>query len=151
MIKIVKAGPEHVSRVAVLFDLYRQFYECVADVELAERYIKARIENDEADIFLALEDENACGFVQLYPSFCSIDASRIFILHDLFVEAGHRRSGIAEKLMNTATDWATQHSASRLDLLTDKTNLPGQTLYEKLGYQRAWESLYAYSLKLPSA
>ena len=48
---IVKATPEHVSEVGRLFDLYRQFYECEPDLELATNFIAERIANDEADIF----------------------------------------------------------------------------------------------------
>lgn len=146
--EIVKAGREHIAEVARLFDLYRQFYECDADLALATRFIGDRIERAESDIFVAIEADTAGGFVQLYPSFCSVDAVKIFILYDLFVDASMRKSGLGEKLMNAATEWAVKNGAARLDLLTEDNNRAGQHLYEKLGYRRSNEEFFAYSLKV---
>jgi ribosomal protein S18 acetylase RimI-like enzyme len=146
--EIVKAGREHIGEVARLFDLYRQFYECEADLALATRFITDRIEREESDIFVAVDGDSAGGFVQLYPSFCSVDAVKIYILYDLYVDAGARKSGLGEKLMNAATAWAKEQGAARLDLLTEDNNLAGQHLYEKLGYKRTNEQFYAYSLQV---
>ena len=77
---IIKAKLEDVPEVARLFDLYRQFYDCDSDPALATQFIKARVENNESDIFVTIENNHACGFVQLYPSFCSIQAAKIFTL-----------------------------------------------------------------------
>ncbi len=146
--EIVKAKPEHVSEVSRLFDLYRQFYECEPDLALATRFISERIEREESDIFVAVEGDTAGGFVQLYPSFCSVDAVKIYILYDLYVDAGSRKLGIGEKLMNAATEWARNNGAARLDLLTENNNLAGQHLYEKLGYEKTNADFYAYSLQV---
>ncbi|MBT6208525.1 MAG: GNAT family N-acetyltransferase [Woeseia sp.] len=146
--EIVKADGRHIAEVSRLFDLYRQFYECDADLDLATRFITERIERDESDIFVAVLDEKAGGFVQLYPSFCSVDAVKIYILYDLYVGADCRKSGLGERLMNTATEWAKENGAGRLDLLTAHDNIAGQHLYEKLGYKRDLEDFYAYSLKV---
>jgi len=146
--EIIKANLQNLSDVARLFDLYRQFYDCPADPTLATRFIKERMENSESDIFLATDRNSACGFVQLYPSFCSVQAVKIYILYDLFVETEHRNSGLGERLMNQATEWARENNASRLDLLTANTNKAGKHLYEKLGYKRAQEDFHAYSLQV---
>lgn len=146
--EIVKADREHIAEVARLFDLYRQFYECEADLALATRFISDRIERDESDIFVAIDGDTAGGFVQLYPSFCSVDAVKIYILYDLYVDASVRKSGLGEKLMNAATAWAMKNGAARLDLLTENNNLAGQHLYEKLGYKKTNQEFYAYSLQV---
>ncbi len=146
--EIVKAGQEHIAAVARLFDLYRQFYECEADLDLATRFISDRIAREESDIFVAVNGNTAGGFVQLYPSYCSVDVAKIFILYDLYVDASVRKSGLGEKLMNAATAWAKEQGAVRLDLLTEDNNLAGQHLYEKLGYKRTNEQFYAYSLQV---
>jgi len=145
---IIKANLQNLSEVARLFDLYRQFYECPPDPTLAYRFIKERMENAESDIFLATDGKLACGFVQLYPSFCSVEAVKIYILYDLYVETDHRNAGLGERLMNRATQWAKENNAARLDLLTAKSNNIGQHLYEKLGYKRVLEDFHAYSLEL---
>jgi ribosomal protein S18 acetylase RimI-like enzyme len=143
---IVKAGREHIAEVSRLFDLYRQFYECEADLDLATKFITERIERGESDIFVSLDGNGASGFVQLYASFCSVEAVKIYILYDLYVDAEQRKSGLGEKLMNRATAWAQENGAARLDLLTAHSNIAGQHLYEKLGYKKVNEDFYAYSL-----
>ncbi len=145
---IVKADGSHIAEVSRLFDLYRQFYECEADLALATQFITERIARNESDIFVAVTESKAGGFVQLYPSFCSVDATKIYILYDLYVDADCRRKGLGEQLMNRATEWARENGAARLDLLTANDNVAGQHLYEKLGYKRDLEDFYAYSLKI---
>lgn len=146
--EIVKANQHHIAQVSRLFDLYRQFYECEPDLELATRFISERIERKESDIFVAHSQDKAIGFVQLYPSFCSVDAVRIYILYDLYVDANSRKSGVGEDLMNVATEWARTNGAARLDLQTAHDNLVGQNLYEKLGYKKTLEDFYSYSLEV---
>ena len=149
IMKIKRAGVTDVKMIAGLFDLYRQFYDCKSDPVLSEQFIEARLANDESIIFLATDDnDHAVGFVQLYPSFCSIDAGKILILHDLYVDASCRKQGVGKLLMDRATEYARETGAGRLDLLTDKTNYPGQALYEKLGYEKTLENFFAYSLNL---
>jgi len=146
--EIVRADQTHINPVARLFDLYRQFYECPPNLEQATNFISERINNDESVIFLAQEQGKGLGFVQLYPSFCSVDAVKIFILYDLYVDAAGRKSGIGQGLMEQATQFAKDAGAARLDLLTAHSNLAGQTLYEKLGYKKVNEDFYAYSLQV---
>ncbi|MFT5451746.1 MAG: ribosomal protein S18 acetylase RimI-like enzyme [Enterobacterales bacterium] len=145
---IVRAKKEHISEVSSLFDLYRQFYECEADITLATQFITERITNDESVIFLAREDNAVIGFVQLYPSYCSVNAVKIFILYDLYVDTNYRKSGVGKQLMNRASQFAKAAGASRLDLLTAFSNKAGQHLYEKLGYKIVNDDFHAYSLEL---
>ena len=142
------ATKKHLNEVARLFDLYRQFYECEPDLELARGFIADRMDNDESCIFVAMKDDAAMGFVQLYPSFCSVEAFKIQILYDLYVDSDARESGVGEQLMNRASDFARESGAERVDLLTAHTNNIGQHLYEKLGYTIVNDDFYAYSLYL---
>jgi len=153
--QILKATEAHIPEVARLFDLYRQFYQCPPDAELAKAFISERVSRNESDIFVALDGDgtdevNAAGFVQLYPSFCSVQAVKIFILYDLYVDAHHRKAGVGEQLMNAAADWAHSNGAARLDLLTGDDNHDGQRLYERLNWMKTRENFFAYSLQLGS-
>lgn len=148
---MVTAEHKHIAEVSRLFDLYRQFYECDADLQLATDFISARIQNKESKIFVAMDGQTALGFVQLYPSFCSVEAIKIQILYDLFVDASARNLGIGEQLMNRASEFAKESGASRVDLETAHSNVIGQHLYEKLGYGIVDEDFHAYSLYLSPA
>lgn len=132
--------------VAQLFDEYRQFYELVSDRQLAEQYIRTRMENSESVILVAENvDGGIDGFCQLYPTFCSLLAKPIYVLYDLFVSLKVRRMGIAKELLIASDRQARADGMARLDLTTAKTNLNAQALYESLGWQRD-NVYYTYNL-----
>ena len=133
--------------LAKMFDEYRQFYRCESDIELASEFLSSRIEKNESVIFMCFLEDIAVGFTQLYPTFCSVEASRIFVLYDLYVIASYRNAGVGSRLMKTAKIYADSNGASRLDLETEICNEVAQTLYKKLGYERDTE-FYKYSLEL---
>ena len=145
--KLRKAQVFDVPAVARLFDLYRQFYDCEPDPDKAESFIRDRVQNGESIIFIATDDaDRVMGFTQLYPSYCSVEAIKILILYDLYVDSEYRNHGVGEALMNKASQHAMDLGAARLDLLTAKDNFAGQHLYEKLGYRKTNENFFAYSL-----
>ncbi len=131
--------------LAELFDLYRQFYEQEPDFELAYQFLTSRFKNSESTILVA-EDSHLglIGFCQLYPTFCSVEAAPIYSLYDLFVLPDARKLGAGRQLLLAAEVRALADGKARLDLTTAKTNLPAQTLYESLGWQRD-EIFYAYN------
>lgn len=131
--------------IAPLFDAYRRFYRQAADLPRALDFIRERLALRESVIFFAQDAQGqALGFTQLYPSFSSVSACRIWILNDLFVLPATRRKGIAHALLNAAQVHALATGAQRLDLSTAHDN-PAQKLYESLGYQRD-DEFYHYSL-----
>ena len=148
MNKIVKAENKHLDELGRLFNLYRIFYEEDDDLEKASEYISARFIDGDSTIFVAEKDDlKLAGFVQLYPSFCSVSAVPILILYDLFVDHSKRSNGIGRSLMNAARDFARENGYKRLELSTAKDNYIGQSLYESLGYEVDQEFLH-YSLDI---
>lgn len=147
MNKIVKAENKHLDELGRLFNLYRIFYEEDDDLEKASNYISARFNDGDSMIFVAENDDELSGFVQLYPSFCSVSAVPILILYDLFVDHSHRSKGLGRSLMNAARDFARENGYKRLELATAKDNYIGQSLYESLGYEIDQEFLH-YSLEI---
>ena len=147
MNKIIKAESRHLNELGRLFNLYRVFYEEADDLEKASKYISARFNEGDSMIFVAENDDELSGFVQLYPSFCSVSAVPILILYDLFVDHSHRSKGLGRSLMNAARDFARENGYKRLELATAKNNYIGQSLYESLGYEIDQEFLH-YSLEI---
>ncbi len=105
------------------------------------------MERGESAILVAEGDGALLGFCQLYPGWCSVAAARIFVLYDLFVDAGVRRAGVGRALMLAAQAFGREAGAVRLDLSTARTNTRAQALYESLGWQRD-EVYLTYSLSL---
>ena len=80
---------------------------------LAESFIKARLENDESVIFVALADDGTpAGFTQLYPVFSSARAAKNWLLNDLYVDVAYRKQGVGEALLKTAMDFARSENSS---------------------------------------
>ena len=136
-IKTRLAKSRDLDDVAALFDAYRQFYQQPKNLKLARRYIGERFRRKESVIFVA-EDGNGklVGFTQLYPTFCSVRAAHTFVLYDLFVDPAARRTGAGRALMLAAEAHCRKAGAARMELSTAKTNVPGQSLYESLGWIR---------------
>ena len=142
-----EASVSDVGLISPLFDKYRQFYKCESNIVRASEYLEARLTKKESVIFICVSDNPAIGFVQLYPTFCSVELSRIFVLYDLYILSSHRNLGAGTRLMDTAKKYAIDHGASRLDLETETNNQMAQALYEKLGYVKDI-NFYKYSLEL---
>ena len=145
---ITIANETHLDELARLFNLYRIFYEQEDDYESAYEFIKQRIINQESIVFLSCKSTNNFnGFVQLYPSFCSVSGIPILILYDLYVDKDQRGLSIGRRLMDRAKVYAKDNGFKRLELSTAKDNLIGQSLYESLGYEQDSE-FYHYSLEI---
>jgi GNAT superfamily N-acetyltransferase len=155
--RIMRADASHLETLLPLFNGYREFYEQDRDENAARRYLEARVNNDQAVIFLAESPDapgRGAGFVLLYPTFDSVALAAIWVLHDLFVDPACRGHGIGRLLMNAARKYCeTTHCATtlcaRIDLATSTDNHTAQTLYESLGYEHDRE-FYHYSLELPA-
>ena len=144
------ATPDDLDALAPLFDAYRRFYEQPGDVALASDYLHARMERRESTILVAEADGQLLGFCQLYPTWCSVAAARIFVLYDLFVDADARRAGVGPALMLAAQAFGRAAGAVRLDLSTARSNATAQALYESLGWRR--DDVYlVYNLSLVDA
>ena len=146
------ADERDVGLIAPLFDSYRQFYDKPADAKLAAAFIRDRLQANESVIFLAEAGgegaREALGFVQLYPTFSSVGACRIWVLNDLFVIPTARRYGLGRALMEAARQHAIQTGAKRLTLETTAENRTAWSLYEDLGYVRQKDSARFYALEL---
>jgi ribosomal protein S18 acetylase RimI-like enzyme len=146
-IEVRRASSADLDMVAPLFDAYRQFYRQTADLALARAFIGERLIQGDSVIFVATTGGAGLGFTQLYPSFSSVSARRLWILNDLFVAPQARQQGIARLLMEAARQHALSTRARRLVLATAHTNQVAQRLYEALGYRR--DDAYAhYELEL---
>jgi ribosomal protein S18 acetylase RimI-like enzyme len=131
-----------------LFSAYLQFYRREPAPADLRGFLQARLQQGDSTLLLARDAQGkAVGFVQLYPLFASLELRRSCLLSDLYVAADARRQGIGELLMQAARAHAESIGACGLQLETAKDNLAGQSLYERLGYERD-EVFYTYWLAL---
>jgi len=142
-----RAVPADLASLVPLFDGYRGFYGQPSDPGRAERFLRERLDHGESVIYLALDDNTAVGFVQLYPSFWSVAACRSWILNDLYVTPEHRGRGVARALLERARAHAEATGAHGMSLATQHDNLTAQRLYESLGWIKD-EEFFHYELPL---
>jgi ribosomal protein S18 acetylase RimI-like enzyme len=133
-LEILRATTDHVDLLAPLFDAYRRFYGCAADLPAAQAFLAERIGRGESIIFLALLDGRPVGFTQLYPTFTSIGIRRAWILNDLYVSPEARKQGVGRELMEAARKMAIESGAAWIELATAKDNDTAQSLYRSCGY-----------------
>lgn len=143
--KYRKAIIEDLNFVADLFDGYRVFYRKASDVEGAKRFLRARIESGDSEIFVAENEEgNLIGFVQLYPLFSSTRMKKLWLLNDLFVHRDFRKRGISIGLIERAKELVRSSEACGMFLETEKSNVEGNNLYPKTGFEFNEGSNYYY-------
>lgn len=131
-----------------LFSGYLEFYEVPRPLPEVRQFLAQRLERGDSTLFIARDAEGAAlGFTQLYPFLSSLALAPAWLLSDLYVVPGARRHGAGEALMNAARAHAERTGACGIQLETARTNLAGQSLYERLGYKRD-EVFYTYWLSL---
>ena len=132
--KIIQPTAQHLDSVSELFDAYRVFYRQESDPEAAGNFIQQRLQNQDSVIYLALQDDQPAGFVQLYPLFSSVRMARIWLLNDLYVRPEFRGKQIGKALIERAKTLARESEAAGLLLETEKTNTIGNNLYPTTGF-----------------
>ncbi|MBH0193665.1 MAG: GNAT family N-acetyltransferase, partial [Nitrospira sp.] len=102
-----QATLQDLDRLIPLFDAYRQFYGQSSDLSRARQFLKDRLAREESVVLIAEDHDGAgIGFVQLYPTFSSILAARMYLLSDLFVIPSARRQGVGALLLKVAAETA---------------------------------------------
>ncbi|MER2169608.1 MAG: GNAT family N-acetyltransferase [Psychrobacillus psychrodurans] len=143
---IQRATLNELDSLTELFDLYRLFYKQESNLEGARAFLKERLVKDESVVFIAYDENNPVGFVQLYPSFSSVSMKQSWILNDLYVKKSARNNGFAEKLIKMVINFAEETDAKGILLETGKENIPAQRLYEKIGFIRDSNYYYYFSV-----
>lgn len=137
---------EQLDDLVILFDLYMVFYKQPSAPDNYRKYLKERLINNEASVFIAYSLENEpVGFVLNYHSFSSVSLGKVVVLNDLFVLPSHRKQGIADRLIIRVISLARDTGSIRVDLSTAKDNFSAQALYEKMGFVKDTE-YFSYSL-----
>jgi ribosomal protein S18 acetylase RimI-like enzyme len=146
-LQINRADPAQTDALCALFSAYLRFYGKSPSEATVRQFLQDRLRLGQSAVFLARLNEQAVGFVQLYPSFSSLSMAPSWILNDLYVDESARGQGVAEALMNAARDLAESTGTAGIMLQTARDNSVAQRLYERLGYQRD-DDFFVYALHL---
>ena len=142
-IKIRRATAGDAEGIAKLFDDYRLFFGEPSDLPLTQDFIADRLHHTESVIFFAQTPKERCvGFAQLYPSFSSVSAGRVWILNDLFVTESARGMGVGTKLLSEIKAFGSNSNAKSILVETTSSNTGAQKLYETTGYQEVSDRIF---------
>lgn len=134
--KIREAENTDLELLSKLFDEYRVFYRNDSDVDTAKEFLTERLRNRDSKVFVCETiDNKLVGFVQLFPLFSSTRMKKLWLLNDLFVNPEFRGKGISVKLIERAKKLVKDSSACAMFLETEKSNLIGNNLYPKTGFE----------------
>jgi len=131
---IRKANASDLDQLSVLFNAYRVFYKKEPDLKGANDFLKARMHDNDSEIFVCEEEKTLTGFVQLYPLFSSTRMKKLWLLNDLFVDSTNRRKGISVALLEKAKELCRETGACGMYLETAKSNVIGNQLYPRTGF-----------------
>ena len=122
-----------------LLRAYCDFYEVAPTDEALLAVSRALIADPEREgVQLIARDERgeAVGFATAYWSWDTLNATRIGIMHDLFVTPAARGRGIAVALIDACLHECRGHGAARLAWQTARDNARAQRVYERVGATR---------------
>lgn len=145
---IRRAGVADLDAASGLFDAYRRFYGQPHDLPRARSWLAERMAREESVLLIAERGGMAVGFTQLYRMFSSVRTGRLWILNDLYVDAGARRCGIARALLDAAAAIARDDGSIGVMLETARDNVAARALYVAAGWSA--DASQWYSLSFPS-
>lgn len=144
---IKRSNINDLNRLAEVFDTYRQHFKQPSELEQVKAFLKARMSNDEAIVYLVETGEEINGFVVLYPSFSSIGLSPIWILNDFYLYSGSNKRQMAKQLLDKISEDCQEAGAIRIEVTTRKENHRLHKLYKEYGFEKDYKYDY-YFLQL---
>lgn len=123
------------SMLMPLVRSYCDFYEVNPRDDRLVGLSRALIDDPtEGSQFLALNDERLpVGFATIYWTWSTLDASRIGVMYDLFVEPEVRGSGVGRKLIEHLRGVCRKRGVGKLVWSTAPDNATAQRLYDSTG------------------
>ena len=147
MVEIRPARPEDSEALCEIIDevdaLHREhlphIFQKPAGPVRERDYLLGLMADDEAGLFVAELEGRLVGFVDVIVRdtvpLPLLVPRRVAIVDNLAVQAGHRRSGIGQALMETAQEWAAARGATSIELNVYAFNQAAIAFYQRLGYQ----------------
>ena len=134
--KVREAKLTDIKNLSILFNSYRMFYGKNSDLNVAEEFLRSRIEKKDSKIFVCDFNNELSGFVQLYPIFSSTRVSKYWLLNDLFVDIKKRGKGYSKLLIERSKELVIESKACGMMLETEKSNDIGNMLYPSTGFKK---------------
>lgn len=123
------------DQVAALFDDYRAHYGRPSSPEITRSWLHEQVTQRRLTAAAAIRADDVCGFITVTTMPASLMLGTAWSIRDLYVAPNHRRSGIANALLQHIIHDARAAGAHRVSLQTETDNIPALTLYTEIGFQ----------------
>ena len=123
-----------------LMRAYCDFYEVEpvdADLLGMSRALIADPDREGVQLIARDADGTAAGFATVFWTWQTLDAARLAVMNDLYVEPQSRGTGLAAQLIEGCAALARDHGASSLGWQTALDNERAQKLYDRVGARRS--------------
>ncbi|QPB43697.1 GNAT family N-acetyltransferase [Rodentibacter haemolyticus] len=113
--KIFKAEQWNIEMLLPLFEHYRLNNGMTENPDRTLTFLTNRIRFNESLFFIAVNTENeAVGFIQLYPRLSSLQLQRYWQLTDIYVKEHSQKTDIYTALISKAKDFVRYTQSTRL-------------------------------------
>lgn len=131
--KIFKAEQWNLALLIPLFEQYRISKGMPENPERSLTFLTNRIRFSESIFFIAVDgQEQALGFIQLYPRLSSLQLQRYWQLTDIFVKPSQNSAEIYTALIEKAKEFVRYTQSTRLIV---EQNPQQKFLFEKAGFK----------------
>lgn len=136
MIEVRRAGAADLDALTPLYTAYRRHFNPHAQPDDSRPFLQQRFERDECVVFLAFDDDIACGFILLYPLWSSWYCKRIWFLSDLYVAFEQRKRGAGQRLVERVKAFAGESGAKSVMVELPRSEPHLTAFYDSLGFAR---------------
>lgn len=133
-LNISPVTPRQLGRCLPLFQAYLAFYQVTQPTADCLAFLEARLQQQQAWLWLAEDAGVAAGFALMYPGFNSLTLKPNWLLHDLYVAEEYRGRGISKLLLQTCQAHVLSQGDGGIMLQTAHDNIKAQQLYERNGF-----------------
>lgn len=130
-------APHHAAVLVTLLDAYARD-PAAGGTPLAptvrELLVGRLAARPDAFSVLAFDGDTPVGLVNCFEGFSTFKARPLVNIHDVVVLAGHRRRGIAAKMIARVAEIARDRGCCKLTLEVLEGNAPARALYDRLGF-----------------
>jgi GNAT superfamily N-acetyltransferase len=131
----VAPSDERFEQVVALFEAYRLHYDQHPHPDAARTWLTAQLTDQRLTAHIAMRDGQVRGLITCAVVPAALLLGVAWSVRDLFVDPGHRRTGVARALLQHAIDRARAAGALRLSLQTEPDNAAALALYTSLGFE----------------
>ncbi len=153
MIEIVKAEEHHEEELGNLWIGFMRFSQDIDPIHaprdgivpvFIKDYLRPAMSDDNSLVLVALNDEEVVGYS--YSLICEphplVARDKYGCIHDMYISASHRHSGIGEKMLGEIAGWFDSKSIDRIELDVMAQNQIGLSFWKKHGFQDLQHHLY---------